>query len=246
MTLRPASRRPSSRQDPRETHIASSTGPSPGLAPQKGPMDALKRRKSNGDFFGRFEDAAKNNVEAAKVLDRLCQDFSNAESMVKQLHDFEHRGDEITHAVYETLNKVFMPPLDREDIIAITSALDDVVDYIHEAADAMCVYNIKEPTPVASSLAAVIVACTEGVAKELPKLRRRRTMRSIEPGVIDLHRLENQADALLREGVMDLFHRPHEPVQVIAWSRIYETMERVTDKCEDIADVLRGLVIKHA
>jgi hypothetical protein len=209
-------------------------------------VDALKPRRSNGDFFGRFEDAAQNNVDAARLLARFCQDFSHADDVVKQLHDLEHKGDEITHAIYQILNKVFMPPLDREDIIAITSALDDVVDYIHEAADAVCVYNIKQPTAVASSLAAVIVACTDAVAKELPKLRQRRTMRSINEGVIELHRLENQADTLLREGVMDLFHRPHDPVQVIAWSRIYETMERVTDKCEDIADVLRGLVIKHA
>lgn len=209
-------------------------------------MDTPKPRKANGDFFGRFEEAAQNNVDAAKLLDQLCHDFPNAERVVKQLHDLEHKGDEITHAIYLTLNKVFMPPLDREDIIAITSALDDVIDHIHGAADAMCVYNIKEPTPVASSLAAIIVACTEAVAKELPKLRQRRTMRSINEGVIEIHRLENQADALLREGVMDLFHRHHDPVLVIAWSRIYETMENVTDKCEDIADVLRGLVIKHA
>ena len=208
--------------------------------------ETLKPKKANGDFFGQFEAASQNNVAAAKLLDHLCHDFSNPESIVKQLHDLEHKGDEITHDIYQALNKVFMPPLDREDIIAITRALDDVIDHIHEAADAMCVYNIKEPTPVASSLAAVIVACTEAVAKELPKLRNRRAMRNINEGVIELHRLENQADTLLREGVMDLFHRPQDPVQVIAWSRIYETMERVTDKCEDIADVLRGLVIKHA
>jgi len=209
-------------------------------------METPKPRMANGDFFGRFEGAAQNNVDAAKLLDLLCHDFSNAESVVKQVHDLEHKGDEITHDIYQALNKVFMPPLDREDIIAITSALDDVIDHIHEAADAMCVYNIKAPTPVAVSLATIIVACTEAVAKELPKLRSRRTMRTINGGVIELHRLENQADTLLREGVMDLFHRPQDPVQVIAWSRIYETMERVTDKCEDIADVLRGLVIKHA
>ena len=209
-------------------------------------MKVPKPRKPNGDFFGLFEEAAQNNVEAAKLLDRLCHDFSNAENMVTQLHEREHRGDEITHSIYQSLNKVFMPPLDREDIIAITSALDDVIDHIHEAADAMCVYNVKEPTTVASSLATIIVACTEAVAKELPRLRQRRTMRDINGGVIELHRLENQADTLLREGVMDLFHRSHDPIQVIAWSRIYETMERVTDKCEDIADVLRGLAIKHA
>lgn len=209
-------------------------------------MDTLKPRKSNGDFFGRFEDAAQNNVDAARLLAQLCHDYSNAETIVKQLHDLEHKGDLITHAIYETLNNVFIPPLDREDIIAITGALDDVMDHIHEAADAMCIYNIKEPTAVAASLAAIIVASTEAVAKELPKLRQRRAMRSINDGVIELHRLENQADTLLRQGVMDLFHSPHDPILVIAWSRIYETMERVTDKCEDIADVLRGLVIKHA
>jgi predicted phosphate transport protein (TIGR00153 family) len=206
----------------------------------------MKPRKPNGDFFGRFEEAAQNNTDAARLLDRLCRDFANAEEMAKQLHDLEHKGDEITHAIYETLNKVFMPPLDREDIIAMTGALDDVIDHIHEAADAMYVYNVKEPTAIASSLATIIVGCTEAVARELPKLRHRRTMRSINEGVIELHRLENQADALLREGAIDLFHNPHDPIQVIAWSRIYETMERVTDKCEDIADVLRGLVIKHA
>jgi len=92
----------------------------------------------------------------------------------------------------------------------------------------------------------VIVRCTEAVAHELPKLRHRRTMRGINEGVIEIHRLENQADTLLSEGVGKLFHEPHDPIQVIAWSRIYETMESVTDKCEDIADVLRGLVIKHA
>ena len=209
-------------------------------------METLKSRKANGDFFGRFEDAAQNNVNAAKLLDQLCHDFSNAEATVKQLHDLEHKGDEITHDIYNALNKVFMPPLDREDIIAMTRALDDVIDFIDEAADAMCLYNVQAPTPIATSLAAVIVACTESVAKQLPKLRQRRTMRDIEEGVIELHGLENKADTLLREGVKELFHTSHDPVQVIAWSRIYETMERVTDKCEDIADVLRGLVIKHA
>jgi len=209
-------------------------------------LETLKPKKSNEAFFGRFEDAALNNVEAARLLDQLCRNFSDAERMVAQLHEREHTGDEITHGIYETLNKVFMPPLDREDIIAITGALDDVIDHIHEAADAMCVYNIKEPTPIASQLAVIILACTQAVAKELPKLRQRRSMRTINEGVIEIHRLENQADALLREGVMELFRGPQDPIRVIAWSRIYETMERVTDKCEDIADVLRGLMIKHA
>jgi hypothetical protein len=209
-------------------------------------LKQLKRRKPSGDFFDWFEEAAQNNIEAAGLLDRLCSDFVNVDEMVAQLHDLEHRGDGIVHSIYKKLNTVFMPPLDREDIIAIASALDDVMDYIHQAADAMSIYNIQKPTAVASQLAAVIVACTKEVAKQLPNLRQRRAMARVEEGVIEIHRLENQADTLLREGVKDLFHRPHDPTEVIAWSRIYETMELVTDKCEDIADVLRGLVIKHA
>jgi uncharacterized protein len=209
-------------------------------------MGALKPRRPNEDFFTWFEQAANNNVEAARLLERMCKEFASSDEIVRQLHDLEHKGDGISHAVYLKLNKVFMPPLDREDIIAITIALDDVMDHIHEAGDAMCVYNIQEPTDAARQLATVITACTVEVEKQMPKLRNRRSMRRVEEGIIEIHRLENQADALFRQGTMDLFHKPHDPTQVIAWSRIYETMERVTDRCEDIADVLRGLVIKHA
>ncbi len=209
-------------------------------------MDPLRPRKPNEDFFTWFEQAAHNDVEGAQLLDRLCREFARSDEIVGQLHDLEHKGDGIVHAVYQKLNKVFMPPLDREDISAITIALDDVMDHIHEAGDAMCIYNVKEPTAVARQLATVIIACTQEVEKQMPKLRNRRSMRQVEEGVIEIHRLENQADALLRQGTVDLFHQPHDPTLVIAWSRIYETMEQVTDRCEDIADVLRGLVIKHA
>lgn len=209
-------------------------------------LKQLKPRKPNSDFFDWFEEAAQNNIEAAGMLDRLCSEFSDVEKMAGELHELEHKGDEVVHSIYNKLNNVFMPPLDREDIIAITQALDNVMDYIYAAADAMSVYNIKATTPIACKLAAVIVACTEQVAQQLPKLRKRSGMRQIEAGVQEIHRLENEADALLRQGEMDLFHTPHDPIEVIAWSRIYETMERVTDECEEIADVLRGLAIKHA
>ena len=206
----------------------------------------MKPQKPNSDFFDWFEEAAQNNIEAAEALCRLCAEFTDVEGKAARLHELEHKGDGIVHSIYKKLNNVFMPPLDREDIIAIAIALDDVMDHIHEAADAMSIYNVKQPTAIACKLSTVIVACTREVAKQLPNLRQRKAMAHVEEGVIEIHRLENEADALLREGVKDLFHNPHDPTEVIAWSRIYETMEQVTDKCEDIADVLRGLVIKHA
>jgi predicted phosphate transport protein (TIGR00153 family) len=209
-------------------------------------LSTLTIRPPKVDFFGGFEEAARNNVDAAKLLEQLCIEFRDLEANVVHLHELEHKGDQITHRMYESLNRVFMPPLDREDIIAIGTGLDNVMDHIYQAADAMAVYNVASPTGVARALATVIVACTEAVALQLPKLRSRTAMRQIQEGVVEIHRLENTADALLRQGVSDLFHRPHDPTEVIAWSRIYETMEKITDECEEIADVLRGLVLKHA
>jgi hypothetical protein len=209
-------------------------------------LGLFKSHQPKQDFFGGFEAAANNNVDAARLLDQLCREFGTPEASVAHLHDLEHKGDEITHRMYESLHSVFIPPLDREDIIAIATGLDNVMDHIFEAADAMVVYNITAPTEIARGLAAVIVQCTEAMARQLPKLRSRAAMRQVQEGVVEIHRLENAADALLRQGVVELFHRPHDPTEVIAWSRIYEFMELVTDDCEDVADVLRGLVIKHA
>jgi predicted phosphate transport protein (TIGR00153 family) len=209
-------------------------------------LDSLKTRKPKVDFFGGFEEAAVNNAAAAHLLDELCRDFREPEAMVARLHDLEHKGDQITHRMYESLNGVFIPPLDREDIAAIGTGLDDVMDHIFEAADAMCVYNVAAPTDIARALAVIIVQCTAVMVKQLPNLRSRSAMKRVQEGVVEIHRLENEADALLRQGTMDLFHQRRDPIEVIAWSRIYETMEHVTDDCEEVADVLRGLVIKHA
>lgn len=209
-------------------------------------MDLVKPPKRNGNFFDRFEEAAQNNVDGAKLLEQLCRDITQSDPLVKQLHDLEHKGDDIGHAVYAALNQTFIPPLDREDILALVIALDDVIDLIHEAGDAICCYNVKQSDPTATALARVVVDCTQAVADELPKLRQRRTMHTLNHSVIRIHQLENRADDLLRGGVTELFKDPKDPIKVMAWSRIYETMEKVTDRCEDVADVLLGLAIKHA
>ena len=209
-------------------------------------MNLFPVRPKEIGFFGRFEEAAQNNIAGARLLEHLCGDITQSDTIVRQLHDLEHKGDDIGHAVFEALNQTFIPPLDREDILALTMALDDVIDLIHEAGDAIACYNVKETNPTATALAAVLVACTQAVADELPKLRQRRTMRTLNHSVIRIHQLENQADDLLRAGVTELFRDPHDPIRVIAWSRILETMEKVTDRCEDVADVLLGLAIKHA
>lgn len=207
-------------------------------------FDFLK--KDDGNFFQWFEDAAANSLQAAQGLRDLCYDFKNPSEAAKRLHDFEHRGDEIGHRIYAQLNKSFVTPLDREDIIALYSAIDDVTDLVHSASDLMAVYKVTEVPPIAREMADCIVGCMEEVVKAVPYLRRRGDMGKILPSVIQINSLENRADDLRRDGLGELFGHPEDVVHIIKWRDIYEEMEEATDKAEDIADVLRGLAIKHA
>jgi predicted phosphate transport protein (TIGR00153 family) len=209
-------------------------------------------RKGGDNFYQWFEDAADNVLQASHELRNLCYNFQaqDPQQTADRLHELEHRGDSIGHEIYDALNKTFVTPLDREDIIRLYSALDDVIDFVHSSADMMAVYKVQSVTPVAQQLADCIVGCAEEIAKAMPKLRKRNELEQILPSVIHINSLENQADNLLRAGLVELFSRPQEKpqdvVEIIKWRDIYEEMEEATDKAEDIADVLRGLVIKHA
>jgi predicted phosphate transport protein (TIGR00153 family) len=203
-------------------------------------------KKEDGDFFDWFEAAANNSLEAARALRELCYDFKDPQASANVLHDFEHRGDDIGHRIFEELNKSFVTPLDREDIIQLYSSIDNVTDFIHSAADMMAVYKVELVTPIAQQLSDCIVGCTEEVAKALPHLRKRNELKLIQPSVIQINSLENQADDLLRAGLVELFSHPEDVIHIIKWRDIYQEMEQATDKAEDIADVLRGLAIKHA
>jgi uncharacterized protein len=179
-------------------------------------------------------------------LRNLCSDFSDPTVSAKRLHDFEHRGDEIGHRIYAQLNKTFLTPLDREDIIQLYSAIDDVTDLVHSAADMMVVYKVTMVPPLAKDLAECIVGCMEEVVKALPYLRKRSELSKMLASIIQINSLENKADDLLRDGLGDLFSHPEDVIRIIKWRDIYQEMEAATDKAEDIADVLRGLSIKHA
>jgi predicted phosphate transport protein (TIGR00153 family) len=206
-------------------------------------------KKEDGNFFQWFEDAASNSHQAALELRDLCNNFGSHQdtvASVSRLHEYEHRGDEIGHRIYEQLNKSFVTPLDREDIIQLYSAIDDVTDYVHSAGDMMAVYKVESIPAIAKELAECIVGCTEEVAKAVQYLRKRSELDRILPSVIQINSLENQADTLLRAGLVELFDNPQDLVNLIKWRDIYTEMEQATDKAEDIADVLRGLAIKHA
>lgn len=203
-------------------------------------------RRDDGNFYQWFEDAANNTLLAAQELRQLCYNYQNPQEAVNRLHEYEHRGDEIGHRIYEQLNKTFVTPLDREDIISLYSAIDDMTDFIHSAADMMVVYTVDSVPPYAQQLSDCVVGCAEEVVKAVPHLRKRNELSEMLPSIILINSLENQADDLFRAGLVELFTHPQDVVHIIKWRDIYEELEQATDRAEDIADVLRGLAIKNA
>ncbi len=210
-------------------------------------MNFLGFFQSKGDkFYKWFEEASENNHKAALLLEKMCKSFKDPKKIAKQIHDLEHEGDQISHSIHSEINSVFVTPLDREDITALTDALDDIMDLIHASASAIVTYNVKRITPIAKQLAEKIVSSTRVVVETLPKLRRRRSFSQIHKAIIEINNLENEADDLLRDGLSELFKKPKNPIDVIRWRDIYGIMEDTTDKTEDISHVLQNLVTKYA
>jgi predicted phosphate transport protein (TIGR00153 family) len=197
-------------------------------------------------FFDLFEDASVNMVESAKLLLDLMEHFEGVEAKARAIKDVEHRADTVTHEIMNELRKTFIPPLEREDVAALAESLDDVVDYIEDAAARMVLYKVSEPTPTARELARIILRVTEEIQRTLPLLRNRDDMKRVLRATVEINRMENEADDVARQGLMQLFDRPDDVLHVIKWREIYEVLEGATDRAEDVANVLEGVVLKHS
>jgi predicted phosphate transport protein (TIGR00153 family) len=198
-------------------------------------------------FFEQFEQATAVICKAAAVLVDLMEHYQDVPAKLSRLEDLEHEGDQITHAVMQALNQTFITPLDREDITALIRALDDVVDQAWAAASRLHIYRIPEPDETARRLAGVLVQMAELLVEALPALRHG-GMQRILPLTERLDRLESEADDLLRRGLRGLFAEPLDlPAVVLSvkWREIYDFLEAATDRAEDVADVLEGIVLKH-
>ena len=196
-------------------------------------------------FFELFEEGAHNVVKAAQRLKELVNTWENVEVTVSEITELEHEGDRITHQIMEQLHRTFVTPFDREDIALLAHSLDDVTDFIHAAADAMLIYKIDRPTQRAKDLADIIVQAAAEVERALPQLRRRAQLKQVLERCVEINRLENMADRVFRSAVGELFDDSTDIAHVIKWREIYEHMESATDRCEDVANVLEGVALKH-
>jgi predicted phosphate transport protein (TIGR00153 family) len=195
------------------------------------------------EFFDLFEEAGGNILRAAGLLEELLKDFPERNELARDILICEQDGDRITHDIIQRLNQTFVTPIDREDIYALASALDDVVDYTEEVADYLGLYKIEAPMDQAQELAHVLHSCARQISEAMPRLR---GFKDISHYTVEINRLENDGDRITREAIASLFDTGIDPMVVIRWKDIFERLEEAIDATEHVANILEGIVIKNS
>jgi uncharacterized protein len=197
-------------------------------------------------FFEWFNKSAENVYDAARLFHTLVTDFSQVESRVAQISEVEHRGDFIVHETMDLLSRTFITPLEGDEIRALVSSLDDVVDAIEAAADALLLYQVEQPVSEAIELSRLLLESAEVVARAVPMLAEKKQMPEVHKCAVEINRLENEADRVLRQGLARLVAERGDWFELFRWKEILTMIEVATDSCEDVADVLKVVVQKHA
>lgn len=194
-------------------------------------------------FFDWFEKGAANLVLTARLFDAMLRDFVDVGTKVARITEQEHHGDFIVHEINDMLHRRSKAPFDRQTVRELAGALDDVVDDIEAAADLMLLYEVDRPTPQAIRVGQIITACAEQINAAMPLLRDRATRADVRDHTIEINRLENEADSVTRAGVAVLLERRDDLINLFRWKEIYDMLEEATDRCEDVADTLSGIVL---
>jgi len=197
-------------------------------------------------FFDLFEKASANAHQCTLALSEFLERFDDLEGRMRRIKELEHVGDELTHEVIDRLNQTFITPLDREDIHELACRIDDILDRVDTAVDRICLFKIPSASEESKLLARCLVRQTELVCEMMPALRKMSAPETIRAKVREVHRLESEADAIERQALVRLFENNPDPIHVIKWKNIIEVLESATDKCEDVANVIEGIVLKNA
>ena len=197
-------------------------------------------------FFFLQQSAANLKITSAKLLD-LMENYENVPEKVAEIKHLEEVGDTIIHTIMTSLHKTFVTPIDREDIAVLGERLDDIVDSIEEAARIMVEYRIEEPTEKAKYLTRIILRCADILETAMGLLHYRGSkLQEILPLAADINTLENEADQVTSSAMAELFNSDVSPIYVLKWKEVYSLLEEATDFCEDAANMLEGIVLKHA
>jgi predicted phosphate transport protein (TIGR00153 family) len=194
------------------------------------------------EFFDLFEEAAQNVLRGADLLDQMLGGWPEKANLARELLIAEQEGDRITHDIVQRLNQTFVTPIDREDILELASGLDDVIDMAEEVGDFLGLYKIEAPMSQAQRMAHILLQSTRQIAEAMPRLRK---FDDISHYTVEIHRLENDGDRVVREALASLFEEGIDPMVVIRWKDIYERLEQAIDATERVANILQNIVIKN-
>ena len=194
-------------------------------------------------FFDLFAQQGALVREGCDMLYAQLNHFEEREEYSRKLKDVEHRGDLVTHEIFERLNRTFITPLEREDIHALASGLDDVLDSVEAIGHRMVIFKVPAITPQALQLAEILTRCATQIEQAAKNLR---DFKNLMAFTIEINRLENEADAISRDAVADLFTGRHEVLDVMRWKELYGRLENAADQCEDVANTIESIVIKNS
>lgn len=199
-------------------------------------------------FFPLFESASSNLIDISSALVEAVNttDIEKRKEIIKKIEDLEHRGDEITHEIFIELSKNFITPFDREDIHALASAIDDVADYVHGSANRMYLYNLTNITDPIRKLADLVAQGCKDIDKACRELKDLKNIRNVTDSCVRINSMENQADYIFDMAVADLFANEKDAIELIKMKEVLSALETATDKCEDAANVMESIIVKHA
>lgn len=202
-------------------------------------------KKQDEDFYVLLTQSAENTLQAAHVFRQAMMSEGTPTAYQQELRDLEHKGDTITHSVFRGLNKVFITPIDREDILALAAKMDDVIDGIEECIARFDYLNIQATDHYMKEFSVVLVNACQYILDAIKLLSKKKYMQIAE-FTVKINSMENEGDKLLRQGIKDIFHNPKDPYHDFKLKEMYEQLELTTDACENVADILDGIVLKYA
>ena len=201
-----------------------------------------------GQFFTLFNDHSAFIVQGGRELSQLLQDYDNSAgraARIARIEDIEHGGDRVTRDAVSLLHKTFVTPFDRDDIHRLISRMDDILDLIQDTAESLVLYDIQHLTPEASHLANLVQICCERVQSAVVLLSSMKNANAILKISQEIDQLESDADRVMRAAISKLFRDESDPRQVIKLKAVYELLEAATDKCQDVANLIEGVVLEN-
>ncbi|MGA3206958.1 MAG: DUF47 family protein [Syntrophales bacterium] len=197
-------------------------------------------------FYDLFEELINKIEEGGKLFLCMVENYEYPLPKITKLKELEHEADVITHRTYEKMHKSFLTPLDREDIYALVNKMDSILDMIEASAARMSLYKVKKPTKVIIDQAKILNEAISKVKLIVYAMRDMKNSKMIIDACVEINTLENEGDIVLRTAMVDLFEHEKDAIELIKWKEIFERIEEALDVCEDVSNIIEGIVLKHA